>query len=322
MFEKLKHKLRYKIYRFSYNNAHLIKPNVPVDVSLELSSACNQRCGYCYHADQKNLPFKIGMMEFSLAKSIIDQAAALEVNSLKFNQKGEATLNPHFKNITEWAKRHARGMTFIDRITNSNFKFRTDNDDIFEGLCNQTKVKVSFDSFNPKVMETQRAGSIHELALRNIDKFYNYPLRNDTQLVIQAVRTKLNKDEDIEGEVKKRWSSALVSVRDMVGGRVNSDTVTTLENVSRENRERQTCIQAHGRLILNYEGKALVCCPDIGEKLVIGDAKKDSLYTIFNSPAAKKIRDDLLNGKAFENDPCKTCSSHESYKGYKHNKDS
>lgn len=321
MFDKLKHKLRYKLYRYSYNNAHRFQFDVPIDVSLELSSVCNQRCGYCYHADQKNLPFKAGMMEFGLAKSIIDQAAELEVNSLKFNQKGEATLNPHFKNITAWAKKYAKGMTFIDRVTNSNFKFRTDNDDIFEGLCNQTKVKVSFDSFNKEVMETQRAGSVHELTLKNIDKFYNYPLRHETQLVIQAVRTKLNKDEDIYGQVKKRWPSALVSVRDFVGGRVNTDT-SAFENVSRENRERQTCIQAHGRLILNYEGKALVCCPDIGEKLVIGDAKKESLYQIFNSPAAKKIREDLLNGKAFELDPCRTCSSHESYKGYKHNKDS
>lgn len=323
MVKELKHYLNYKLYRFKYNNAPKLGLDKPVDVSLELSSGCNQRCGYCYHSDQKSLPFKVGMMSFGLAKIIIDQAAELGVHSLKFNQKGESTLNPEFKNITEWAKKYAKGSTFIDRVTNSNFKFKTDNDDIFEGLCNQTKIKVSFDSFDPAVMEAQRKGSIHSLSLANIDKFYNYPLRvrSETKLVIQAVRTKLNKDEDLAGLIKKRWPEAGVSIRDFVGGRVDAD-LSGLENVSRENRERQTCIQAHGRLILNYEGKALVCCPDIGEKLCIGDANKDSLYTIFNSPLAKQIRKDLLSGKAFENDPCKTCSSHESYKGYIPNRDS
>lgn len=311
-------KLRYLKYRYKYNFSPYLNLKIPVDVSLELSSVCNQRCGYCFHADQKNLPFKLGMMKPEFAKGIIDQAAELGVNSLKFNQKGESTLNPHFKDITAWAKQYSKGSTFIDRITNSNFKFRTDNDDIFEGLCNQTKIKVSFDSFNKEVMETQRKGSIHELALANIDKFYNYPLRikSDTQLVIQAVRTKLNLNEDIYSMAKKRWPTAEVSIRDMVGGRVEGD-LSALEHNTRENKERQTCLQAHGRLILNFEGKAMVCCPDLGGKICIGDAKTDSIYTIFNSDAAKKIRKDLLSGEAFKSDPCKTCSSHESFAGYK-----
>lgn len=314
----LQHKWNYFKYRYKYNFSPYLNLTKPVDVSLELSSVCNQRCGYCFHADQKNLPFKLGMMEFGLAKTIIDQAAELEVNSLKFNQKGESTLNPHFKNITAWAKKYAKGGTFIDRLTNSNFKFKTDNDDIFDGLCNQTKIKVSFDSFDPAVMELQRKGSIHSLALTNIDKFYNYPLRikSETKLVIQAVRTKLNKDEDLEHEIKKRWPEVGASIRDFVGGRVSAD-LSDLEHVTRDNKKRKSCIQAHGRLILNFEGKAMVCCPDLGGKICIGDANKDSLHTIFNSEDARKIRKDLLSGDAFKNDPCKTCSSHESYSGYK-----
>lgn len=310
--------LREKIYRFNYVYAPYLHHTKPIDVSLELSSYCNQKCGYCYHADKANLPFKQSFMDKNLASMIIDQCADLGVNSIKFNYRGESTMHPHFHYLTWIAKTHANKSTFIDRLTNSNFKFDSKNDDIFRGLSNQTKVKISFDSFIPSVMETQRAGSVHSLALNNIDIFYNHPdrINSETVMVIQAVRTQLNKDEDIAGEVKRRWPEAQVSIRDMVGGRVNKD-LSDLENKKRDDSDRQTCIQAHSRIIVGHDGLVQACCPDIGSKLILGDAKKETIYDIWNSKAAKDLRKSLLNKKAFEHEPCKSCSSYESYKGFK-----
>lgn len=321
MFTKIKHKIDYEIYRFKYNQAPKLNLSVPVDLSLELSSFCTLFCNYCYHSDKENLPFLKKIMPFELAKSLIEQGAELGVNSIKMNGRGEGTIHPRFKDITFLAKKYAHGRTYIDRLTNSNFYFRQNHDDIFEGLCNQTKVKVSFDSFIPEVFEKQRTGSKFDVVLDNVNRFYNYPLRNDTQLVIQAVRTLLNKDEDIESEVKKRWPTALISIRDCVGGRVDAD-LSAYENVKRDGRERQECVQASARAIVHSDGKVAPCCPAYKGDLIIGDANKDSLHTIFNSIIAKQLRQDLKTGKAFDLDPCKTCSSHESYKGYKGSKDS
>ncbi len=319
----LLHKINYWNYRYKYNNAPLLDLKVPVDLSLELSSFCTLKCSYCYHADEKSLPFKKAIMPFELAQSLIEQGAELGVHSIKYNGRGESTMHPRFKEITALGKKYAKGSTYIDRLTNSNFFFRRNHEDIYEGLSHQTKVKVSFDSFIPEVFEKQRTGATFENVLGNVDAFYNHPLRikSDTKLVIQAVRTLLNKDEDIESEVKKRWPSALISVRDMVGGRVNSD-VSALEYVTRENRERQSCVQAHARAIVHSDGKIAPCCPAFKGDLIIGDANRDSLHTIFNSLIAKQLRLDLKTKKAFELEPCKSCSSHESYKGYKPNKDS
>ena len=290
------------LYRSKYTNSHIISQNKPIDLALELTSTCNQRCGYCYHADQDNLPFSKGFMETKLALMLVDEGADLGINSIKFNLRGESTLHKDFKLITEQAKKYAGGSTYIDRITNSNFKFNNTREDIFEGLCNQTKVKISFDSFIPEVMHKQRAGSIHSLAMTNIDYFYNHPKRKDTQIVIQAVRTQLNKDEDIEKQVKKRWKEAKVSIRDMVTGRVDKD-LSDLENKKRDLNNRQTCIQAHARLIVHYSGKVVACCPDLSGKLELGDASKETLFNIWNSEKAKKLREGLKNKKAFSQEP-------------------
>jgi len=255
-------------------------------------------------------------MTFEVAKKILVNAADLGVPAIKLNWKGESTFNPIFPKVTELAWQLASGSTFMDRLTNSNFKFRTDQDAIFDGLCYQTKVKVSYDSFIKSVFETQRAGGDHELTTRNIDKFYNYPKRKNTKLVIQAVRTNLNKNEDIAGQAKRRWPEATISIRDMVAGRIDKD-LEKLENMIRDASGRQSCLQAHVRVIFNHQGKAFVCCPDVKEELNIGDINKSSLSFIFNSARAIELRSSLKNKSAFiKYNACKNCSSFESYANF------
>jgi len=311
--------LAYKLYRLKYRYGKHLPLSKPVDISLELSSVCNMACSYCYHSDQDNLPFVKGYMDKDIAFKIIKDAAKEGVHSVKFNWKGESTLNPHFREITEYAKRLSGGMTFIDRLSNSNFKIpKVKREDKFHGMAALTKVKVSYDSFIPDVFETQRAKGNHDLTTENIDLFYNHPARikSETQLVIQAVRTKLNKDEDIVHKVKSRWPEAKVSLRDVVEGRV-ANNIGELADKERDASSRRSCIQAHTRLIFAHDGRCLPCCPDIKEELEIGNGKRDSIREIFNGKKAKVLRRALLNKSAFLDDPCKSCSSYESYSGYK-----
>jgi MoaA/NifB/PqqE/SkfB family radical SAM enzyme len=249
-------KIIYAFYRYRYLNAPNLDLKKPVDVSLELSSFCTNSCGYCYHADPTKLPFARGKMDKDLAINIINDAADLGVHSIKFNYRGESTMNPHFELITARAKELASGLTFIDRLTNSNFNFNIDREDIFRGLCNQTKVKVSFDSFRKDIFEKQRKGSSYEKTLENMHKFHNYPGR-DNEMVVQAVRTSLNADEDIEREIKRRFPRAKASIRDCVEGRVNKD-LSTVVIKKRDRSELQSCIQAHARLMINWDGKVQV----------------------------------------------------------------
>jgi len=310
--------LNYVKYRLAYRNANKLDHKKPVEVALELSSACNLNCQYCYHSSPQTLPFKRGMMTLPTAKAIIAEAASLKVPAIKVNYRGEATLNPHFTEISEYIKQHATNDTFIDRVINSNFSFPEYSENIFLGLKNFTKIKVSFDSFTPEVMEFQRSGSSHARVMKNISTFHDHYMTKENTLVIQAVKTKLNKDEDIKGLVKKHWPKAKVSIRDMVTGRVKSETSDLLENKSRDKLKRQPCIQAFARLIFNHEGIAQSCCPDIGSKLQIASISDLSMYEIWNHNNAQFLRLKLKDGSAFENDPCKSCPSFESYSGYKH----
>lgn len=311
------HKLKKTIYRCKYNFANKLNLKKPVDVMLELSSHCNMSCHYCYHA--KKPPFQKGFMSFETAKRIIDSTAEAGVNSIKFNYRGESMLNPDYCKILRYAHSKARGMTFIDRIVNSNFTFRHWNLDIIEALCLQTKVKISYDSFRWKIFNKHRGGGeiIHAVVAQNITNFYHHPNRKNTEIVIQAVRTDWNANEDIEGKVKEYWPDAKVSIRDMVSGR--TDSPGDLKNKSRNKKERVPCLQAFARLIFDHDGNAQACCPDIESKIFLGHINNQSVLDIWNGHAARKNRKDLKSGLAFKYSPCDNCSSFESYKGFKPN---
>ena len=151
---------------------------------------------------------------------------------------------------------------------------------------------------------------------RNIDTLYNYKQRKNNEIVIQAVRTESNKEEDREGQIKARWPNATISIRDMVQGR-NSETTEGFRSIDKQ--KRKPCLQAFSRLIFNHEGEAYACCPDISEQLYLGHISMvGSIGEIFNSDAAKDLRKSLKNGIGFNKNPCKNCSSYESYSGYKH----
>lgn len=316
--------LKHLFYRFKYLYSPFLPLKVPVDISLELSSACNMSCSYCYHNDRDSLPFTIGTMDTNLAETAILQAADIGVNSIKFNYRGESTLHKDYTYLTGLSKALSNGSTFIDRLANSNFKIpKSIRDDKFIGLSNLTKVKISYDSFKKEVFEKQRHGGDHDLTTENIDLFYNHPnrIKSETQMVIQAVRTKLNKDEDIYSICKKKWPEADISIRDMVEGRIEKN-LDEYKNKGRDFDNRKSCLQAHARLIVHHNGLVSPCCPSIKNDLIIGLFPETHLKDIFNSSLAKQLRKDLKSKKAFGLDPCKSCSSFESFKNYKPNFDS
>lgn len=303
---------KYLFYRIKYRYARLLNLKSPVDITLELSSYCNAACVYCYHSNPDNLPFKRGIMELSIAKKILLSAKEAGVDSIKTNWRGESTINPRFPVICAYAKE----LGFIDRVTNSNFIFSPQKVSIFDALMDQTKVKVSLDTFINSVYKKQRGIDCHNLVIHNVNTFYNYPGRNN-KLVIQAVRTSLNKDEDLEHEIKRRWPNAIVSIRDVVEGRTEND-ITDLKQKNLESH-RVPCLQAFNRLIFDYNGNAYPCCPDYRGILCFGNIKKKSVKDLFNCKEAIELRQQLKDGTAFKKEPCKSCSSFESYKGFKPN---
>ena len=307
--------LKKLLYRCKYFLSPRLNLKKPVDVTLELSSFCNHKCTYCYHnvKNAKDLPFQKGYMSFQTAKRILNQAYELGVDSIKFNWRGESHLNKDFLRITDYAKK----LGFIDRISNSNFNFASNRKDIFMAFKNQTKIKISFDSFIKDVFEKQRPGSDFDRIFKNIDIFYKYYMTSDNEVVLQMVRTNLNEHEDLTAMKNKYWPKMKISIRDCVSNRAEG-----AKDLSKEMpKKRVPCYQAFSRLIFDHTGRATCCCPDIKMWILSPDHNiyNMDIKHIWSCWELEELRLFLKTKVAFRYDPCKSCSSLESYEGYKFN---
>jgi MoaA/NifB/PqqE/SkfB family radical SAM enzyme len=260
-------------------------------------------------------------MPISTAIKIMKQASEAGVNSIKFNWRGEPTMNPDFASIIEYGYLYSRQNpgSFIDRLVNSNFNFVKDRDDILRAMGTLTKLKISCDSLIPSVYEKQRARGKFDIIMRNMDEFHD-KYADKTQMVVQAVKTVLNKDEDLEGSFKARWPKAQVSIRDCVDNRTADQN--DFSYIERDNSDRIACKQAFARVIFSSFGDAYPCCVCFSNKtndqLKLGNIATKDLLEIFNSRKARQLRKSLKDKSAFDKfKDCKNCSSFESFKNRK-----
>ena len=85
----------------------------PLCFDIEVASICDLACAFCYR-QYVSTPDKI--MKKELAFKLIDQAANLNVPSMKFNWRGEPLLNPKLPEIIDYAKK--KGV--LETIINTN----------------------------------------------------------------------------------------------------------------------------------------------------------------------------------------------------------
>lgn len=119
---------------------------IPRMVSLWLTTGCDLDCIYCW-CHKENRQFKLA--DTSSVKQMIDEIAALGVESLELGGGGEPTLHPDCFEIAEHA--HVRGLK-VGLLTNG-FRF-----DLKHISCFQY-VRIGLDAYNADLYHKIKGGS-------------------------------------------------------------------------------------------------------------------------------------------------------------------
>lgn len=316
-------------YRAAWETAYTQDPIIPLNLDIELSSACNLRCPFCFIADpnfdnmireksEDGRP-RQRLMPTEMAISLIDQAAKLGIPALKFNWRGESTLHPDYSKILTYARNKTRGgcnecdgyEAFYDILINSNFDFKPR---ALEGVLSATKVMVSLDSCNPEIHANMRVGSNFFNVLGNIRQVLQAGHPN---VWIRRVVTSLNKHENFKADCNRAFGNfgKFQVSEHMVFDRNVEEKHSPDVHLSAPELERQYCGYPSQRLVITSAGLAIPCCIALMENLIVGDVKKQSLTEIWNGEKLKDLRVVLRNSeKEKMSDACKSCSSWMAYK--------
>lgn len=301
-------KLNFLLYRFKWNYFPELNlaPSFPLHVDIEVTDACNLRCIMCVHGSEKHV--KTGFIDFDFAKDMIRQAAEGGTYSIKFNWRGEPALFKKLPELISYAKQ--QGIQEVQFNTNGVALSEESLQDIVESGLD--RVIISVDSNSKETYERIRVGGDFEKLTSNIETLLR--IRNELNRVkpfvrLQMVRMNENKDE-VSG-FYARWEQKADDLRiSDVTDRGQGDHLCVGDQVA---VGRSKCPQPWLRMVVSREGLVMPCCSDWHCRWVIGDAKKDSLSSIWKGEKMRKFRSLVKEGRLDDFEPCKSCFVKESY---------
>lgn len=298
-------------YRDAWQKAYTVDPAVPLNVDIELASACNARCSFCLYGDHEwyqgmanpdwDGKSKRRFMPKEMALHIIDEAKDLGVPALKFNFRGESVLHKYFSEIVRYAERAG----FWELLSNTNGNCPESS---LDGLMACSKVMVSLDSMEPATYAKVRIGLSLDAAIKTIDELVK---RGHPDLWVRRVVCQDNKDEKFVEAVKARWPSGLRVSEHFAFDR-NHYKNESVHGEDFKNWPRRFCGYPAQRAVIEASGKYVPCCLAWEGEFDAGSFPQLSLKEYWDSQWRRNLANELRQG-IFKNKKCQNCTSFMAY---------
>ncbi len=334
---------KYEKYRNNWVNSLKVKNKTkPLSVDIEIAAICDLACPHC---SREFLVTPDKVINFKLYKSIIDQAAKLDVPSVKLIWRGEPLLHPKVKKLIQYAKESGI-IEVIINTNGTNLDEKKANELIDSGL---DQLIYSFDGGTKKTYEKMRPGRFKK---NNFEDVYNniknfHEIRKSKKSKFPITKIQMIMTKDTRNEVEDFYSLFNDIVDDVTitqynerGGNINDldeKTKNKITSYLKENKlplttpymvdidnnifvslKRKPCEQIYQRLMVTYSGRVGMCCHDWGARHGIGylsdeaykedQAKKDVQNKIQKNQKGFELLKNAKNPKNF-NEPRKKIES-------------
>jgi radical SAM protein with 4Fe4S-binding SPASM domain len=302
--------VKYIEYRDKWfnNPGKFLIERAPLNLDIEISSACNLRCPMCDRtiemAKGEKKAYHSGLMDFDLYKKLIDEATEIGVYAVKLNWRGEPLMHPRVIEMVRYAKEKG----IIDIMFNTNGVLLTEKmskDLIDAGI---DKIFVSIDSIHKDRFEKYRTGANYEEVMDNLLKLKEINDSTGHKVETRVSKVLLKETEDENEEYSKFFEKLVDKVAYL-------DYIPYGEKdygrpVDRTYKDfKFACSQLWLRLFVSWDGKYAMCCVDTKEVNILGDAHTQTVEEVWHSKKLQEIRDKHKEGKWYEVEQCRNCYS-------------
>ncbi len=289
----------YKKYRqewFDFPQAKKIR-EYPLQVDLELSSACNLKCPMCYTiTDEFKNNVSRQFMDFDLVKRIIDEVAG-KVYALRLSWRGEATLHPNFIEIIQYAK--SSGIKEVSFLTNAG---KLDLD-FFVKIANAGAdwISISIDGTGETYNNIRKPLKFEE-TLAKIKAIKEYKDINGLikpVIKIQSIWPAIRQNPEEYYNTFAPYVD-LIAFNPLIDYLHNDSEILYEDNFS--------CPQLYERVFVSSTGEVVLCNGDENGNYIIGNADNETIYDIWHGEKLNKIRDLHRQKDGFMSmDICRRC---------------
>lgn len=265
----------------------------PRFVSIETASVCNAKCHFCSTPDVKRKPF----MDEEVWKKIIDDNRDAGVE-IRLNMDGEPTLHRDLPRIIEYVK----------TTTNCTITFNTNGERLDPEFARAILeagidgVRFSIDGFRKETFERHRIGLDYHKVVANLVSYIGLVDKLEHPSFIEVRMIRFEDNEDERDGFAQFWSS-------FPGVKVFFTTPYYWPSIGYESVPKP-CVRGEDDFEIYYytDGRATLCCMDWKEQAVLGDSRKFTTREIWNSPLARRWRQDLREGRRANIPLCAGCN--------------
>lgn len=294
----------------------VIPLSVPFIINVDPTDVCNFRCKFCPTADRalmRTTPGRnFGLMDFALYQKIIDDICQFErpIKVLRLYKDGEPLLHPKFPEMVRYAK-DKKSSERIDTTTNASRLSPELNLKLADAGLDRINISI-YGMNEAQYKDFSKAKVNFDALVANIRHLYER--RGNCEMII-----KINGDI-LSEEDKQRFYDVFGDMADGVyiehimscwpefdleqhGVHPNPDVGIYGQPIS----EVQVCPYIFYSFSINSDGRASSCFLDWERKLIIGDAKTQSVKDIWNGAKLLAHQKMMLMKQRKQHPVCRNC---------------
>ncbi len=288
-------------YRFSFKEGIKRKDYKvkPIFALLEVASACNIKCPFCFQSDQSfTTKDFMGIIDTELAKKAIDQIDEMKVRGLTIASRGEPLLYNDLELLLDYI---GTKENIIEIKINTNAKRLTEKR--LKKLLN-TPVNIlviSTDHYIKEKYEEYRHGANYETFIKNISEINEVrkSLNREANLYTRASGVMVDQEMD-----KIKFNEFYQQFFDESASVTMTERWDTYSNEV-EIGELEPCGLPFEKLYIWHDGTTNPCDADYKSLLSPGKFGELSLKECWDN--MQSLRNDMLSGKRSSHKPCDRC---------------
>jgi wyosine [tRNA(Phe)-imidazoG37] synthetase (radical SAM superfamily) len=282
-----------------------IRWNFPMSINLETTNHCNLRCIMCpRHLTDRGF----GLMDDSLYQKLIDEIADHGgVQVLTLIKDGESLIHPRVHELIKYAK-DRKAAHRIEIFSNAILLDEDRSVKLIEAGLDV--LNVSLDAMNSDTYKKIKGRDQYEVVVKNMRRFAEIKKEMGVRkpLLVAKFIGMTENAEQLE-EFKQYWrgiaDQVLISSYHNYGGGTKDRSLASQKKVAC----RYPCLVTWFNPVVLWDGLVTTCCVNyMKNELIMGDAKENTIESIWCGEKYQKLRSDMLRGDLSEWKTCSKCT--------------
>jgi radical SAM protein with 4Fe4S-binding SPASM domain len=284
----------------SYVEGKSISEGYPVELIIEPTNYCNLNCIMCPRDRMKR---KIGMMDLSLFKKIIDESKNY-VEFIYLHLFGESLFHKDIFRMITYAERAGINVGLSTNVTMLSEK------NTFNLLNSNLHLLIlSLDNPSKDAYNKIRVGGDYEKIEKTIIYFLNEleKFKYKPEVVLQMIDLDCSRAEQNLFKNKfSKYSSIHVKMKGFCDWAGQVEEINKLVSSKAPLGSNSKCFEPWRALTIYWDGTVVPCCNDFDGAYIRGNMRKSNIKEIWNGAFMQEFRKSHLVDKSQMN-LCKSC---------------